>query len=285
VSGEPSSSLGTLFVVSTPIGNLSDLSERARSVIAGADLLACEDTRRSGRLCELAGIATPRLVALHGHNEADRSAAIVDRLLDGATVALVSDAGTPLVSDPGARLVAAVIVAGIPVVAVPGPSALLAALVVSGFDTSVWRFEGFLPRKGAERMRRLEAIAAADCPSICYEAPPRLAATLAELAQHCGAERPVSISRELTKLHEETWRGTLGDAATRASTAPPRGEHVVVVDSTPPRERAGSPEVELALSRLIAAGLERRDAVTAVTALLDVAKRDVYEASLRVVRG
>ncbi|MCU1492652.1 MAG: hypothetical protein JWO62_416 [Acidimicrobiaceae bacterium] len=284
MSSEPSGSPGTLFVVSTPIGNLGDLSARARQVLGEVDVLACEDTRRTGRLLELVGVAPPRLVALHGHNEAARSAGLVDRLLGGSSVALVSDAGTPLVSDPGERLVAAAIAASVPVVAVPGPSALLAALVVSGIDTGRWRFEGFLPRKGAERRARLAAIAAADHPSICYESPHRIEATLADLAIHCGGERRVVVARELTKLHEQTWRGTLAEGIDVARAGEPRGEHVIVVDAAPQAERPGSSDLELAIGRLVAAGLERRDAVTAAVVLLGASRRDAYEASLQVAR-
>lgn len=282
---EPSGSPGTLFVVATPIGNLGDLSERARAILAGVDLLACEDTRRTGRLLELAGIAAPRLVALHGHNEAERSAGIVERLLAGTTVALVSDAGTPLVSDPGERLVAAAVAASVPVVAVPGPSALLAALVVSGLGTGRWRFEGFLPRKGADRRARLADIAASPHPSICYESPHRLAATLGELATVCGADRRVVVARELTKMHEETWRGTLGEAVASAAALEPRGEHVVVVDAAPTADRPAPGALEDAVARLVVAGLDRRDAVTAAVVLLGAGRRDAYEAALKAPRS
>jgi 16S rRNA (cytidine1402-2'-O)-methyltransferase len=283
VSREPSGSPGTLFVVSTPIGNLGDLSARAREVLGSAPVLACEDTRRTGRLFELVGIKAPRLVALHGHNEAERSSHLVDRLLAGEDVALVSDAGTPLLSDPGERLVAAAVAASVPVVAVPGPSALLAALVVSGLDTARFRFEGFLPRKGAERATRLAEIAAAPHPSICYESPHRVDQTLADLAEACGTKRRVVVARELTKLHEETWRGTLAEALDAvAAGGERRGEHVLVVEGAAPRARPDSVALEDAIARLVEAGLERRDAVSAAVVLLGASRRDAYEASLRV---
>ena len=281
---EPSGSPGTLYVVSTPIGNLGDLSARARAVLEGVDAIACEDTRHTGRLLVLTGISAPRLVSLHAHNERERSAALVDELLAGASVALVSDAGTPLVSDPGERLVAAAAAAGIEVVAVPGPSALLAAIVVSGFASGRWRFEGFLARKGPERRSAIADIASAAHPSVLYESPLRLAATLLDLAAACGEERRVAVARELTKLHEQTWRGTLGDAAELARSRTPRGEHVVVVDAAP-AARSAAPDLAAALAALVAAGLARRDAVTAAVVLLQVPHRDVYAASLELPRG
>lgn len=276
---------GTLTVVSTPIGNLGDLSSRAREVLSGADLVACEDTRHTGRLAELAGIRAHRLVSLHAHNEHDRTPAILNELLEGASVALVSDAGTPLVSDPGERLVAAAVAAGIPVVAVPGPSAALAALVVSAIPASRWRFEGFLPRKGPERRARLAEIAAAPHPSVLYESPARVAATLADLAGACGDGRRVAVARELTKLHEQTWRGTLGEAVARHGLEPARGEHVLVVDGAPVTARPGAYEAATAVGRLLDAGLDRRDAVTAAVVLLGVSRRDAYEAAMRAPRA
>lgn len=276
---------GTLYVVSTPIGNLGDLTERAREVLSTVDVLACEDTRRTGRLLDLVGIEAPRLVALHLHNEAERTEALVDRLRDGATVALVSDAGTPLVSDPGAHLVARAVQAEIPVVAVPGASALLAALVVSGLGTDRWRFEGFLPRKGLERRARLDDIARAPHPSVVFESPHRVRTTLADLAEICGAERSVVVARELTKLYEQVLRSTLADAAERvAAGGEPRGEHVLVVDGARPEraEQLGPPDASL--RRLVDAGLSRRDAVTAVVLLLGVPRQQAYRASLQLDR-
>jgi 16S rRNA (cytidine1402-2'-O)-methyltransferase len=276
---------GTLYVVSTPIGNLADLSERARDVLRAADILACEDTRRTGRLLELVGVEAPRLVALHLHNETARADGLVDRLRDGATVALVSDAGTPLVSDPGAHLVARAVQKGIPVVAVPGASAILAALVVSGFDTHRWRFEGFLPRKGGERRSRLADIAGASHPSVVFESPHRLQATLEDLAEACGAERNVVVARELTKLHEQVLRSTLAEAAVRAATGgDARGEHVLVVDGAPPARGAQAEPPVDALRRLVGAGLSKRDAVTAVVLLLGVSRQQAYSASLELDR-
>jgi 16S rRNA (cytidine1402-2'-O)-methyltransferase len=276
---------GALYVVATPIGNIGDISERARRVLAGADLVACEDTRRTGRLLDLLGIAAPRLVAVHAHNEAERIAGILDRVLRGEVVALVSDVGTPLVSDPGERLVAAVAAAGLRVVAVPGASAVLTALVASGISASRWRFEGFLPRKGAERRSRLTEIATAPHPSVLYESPHRVAATLDDLVSTCGPQRRVAVARELTKLHEQVWRGPLVGAVEMVAATEPRGEHVVVVDGAPAAEPVAASELHAALARLVAAGMDRRAAVTAAVVLLGASKRDAYEISLEVARS
>lgn len=273
---------GRLVLVATPIGNLSDLSPRAVEALAAADVIACEDTRHSGRLLAHAGVRDKRLMSLHEHNEARRSAELVALVEGGASVAVVTDAGTPLVSDPGGRLVAAAIAAGLEVSAVPGPSAALAALVVSGLDTSRWRFEGFLPRKGPERRERLAEVASSPVPTVCFEAPHRLAATLADLAEACGATRRVVVARELTKLHEEVWRGELAAAAAAATTAPPRGEHVVVVDGAPastgPGDDAAASLAEL-VGRLLEAGLSRRDAAAAAEIALGVSHRAAYAAA------
>jgi 16S rRNA (cytidine1402-2'-O)-methyltransferase len=275
---------GRLVLVATPIGNLGDLSPRALETLASADVVACEDTRRSGRLLAHAGVAARRLVSLHGHNEAVRAQELVALLEQGATVALVSDAGTPVVSDPGSRLVTAALAVGAEVSAVPGPSAVLTALVVSGLDVARFRFEGFLPRKGPARRERLAEIAASPSPSVVFESPQRLASTLADLERVCGAERRVVIARELTKLHEEVWRGRLGDASGRA--APARGEHVLVVDKAPTSERrderSGSALDDL-VERLLEAGLSRRDATIAAEVALGVPHRLAYAAANRAV--
>ena len=221
---------GRLVVVATPIGNLGDLSPRAASVLASAGYIYCEDTRRTLKLLSHLGVSGPRLVAHHRFNEAATTPVALDRLRAGATVALVSDAGTPLVSDPGGRLVRAALEEGFEVEAVPGPSALLAALVVSGLATERWCFEGFLPAKGRRRAERLAAIAAEpERTVVVFEAPHRVGRLLGELLAACGPERPVAVCRELTKLHEQVWRGPLGDVTARAQAGKPRGEHVIVL--------------------------------------------------------
>lgn len=278
---------GVLSVVATPIGNLGDLSDRARRVLADADVICCEDTRHTGQLLAKIGITARRLVSLHAHNERERIGLVLGALGEGSSVALVSDAGTPLVSDPGARLVEACALAEVPIVAVPGPSALLAALVVSGLRTDRFCFEGFLPRKGEERRARLSAIAGAADAVVCYEAPGRVVATLAELEKVCGADRRVVIARELTKLHEEVWRGVLGEAATAPAAQVARGEYVLIVEGTGADASAKRPTLDLreAAGRLGAAGLSRRDVATAMEVLLGASHREAYQAALATRTG
>jgi 16S rRNA (cytidine1402-2'-O)-methyltransferase len=293
VTGGAASAPGTLYVVSTPIGNLGDLSARAREVLGKADILACEDTRRTGRLLELAGISQgarasgSRLVALHAHNEAERAPSLVASLLSGKDVALVADAGTPVVADPGARLVAQAAAAGVRVVPVPGPSAALALLAACGLPASRWRFDGFLPRRGARRAAILAEIAAGDLPSVVYESPHRLAGTLADLLAACGPERRIVLGRELTKLHEEIWRGTLAQAVARAAGdgGSARGEHVLVVDAAPGEDKGRERDLVEPIERLLAAGLGRRDAAVAASVLLGAPRHDAYEAALRSGRS
>ncbi len=223
---------GTLFLVSTPIGNLGDITARAAEVLRTADAVLCEDTRHSRRLLDHLGSRAPTL-SVHEHNEARRSEGLVARLVAGETFALVSDAGTPLLSDPGARLVAAAIAGGVAVVPLPGASALLAALVASGLDAERFTFFGFLARRGRERTADLAAIAASPYTTIVYEAPGRVPDTLADLAEACGADRPAAVARELTKQYEEIRRGTLGELAAYHGTTAPRGEVVLVVAGRP----------------------------------------------------
>ncbi|MEO6120934.1 MAG: 16S rRNA (cytidine(1402)-2'-O)-methyltransferase [Acidimicrobiales bacterium] len=273
---------GRLVIVATPIGNLGDLSPRAVQELAGADVIACEDTRRTRALLTAAGVSAHRLVAVHDANEADRAGQMVEILAAGSTVALVSDAGTPAVSDPGHRVVVAAVAAGHVITVVPGPSAGLAALVASGLPTDRFVFEGFLPRKGADRTRRLSAIAAEPRTIVIYEAPHRVVRTAADLLVACGAERPVALARELTKVHEEFWRGTLGELVTRVAEVAPRGEHVLVVGGAPASPPPTDADIEGALAARLAAGDDRRTAVAAVTAVLGAPRRRVYELALHV---
>ncbi len=276
---------GELVLVATPIGNLGDLSPRAAAVLSAADIVCCEDTRHTGIMLKRLGITTRRLLSLHAHNESVRLPQLLEEVRAGSTVAVVSDAGTPAISDPGERLVAAAATAGLRVTVVPGPSAAVAAVVLSGMGIARWRFEGFLPRRGAERRRRLADIAASPCPSVCYESPQRLAATLAELAEVCGPGRRVAVCRELTKLHEEVVRTTLAEAATAATASEPRGEHVLVVgalaDGDEPRTATPTgAELAEAVGALVAAGASRRDAVREVAERLGLARRLVYGAAV-----
>lgn len=270
-------STGRLVLVGTPIGNLADLSPRAVEVLASADLVVCEDTRRTGRLLQAAGVSAKRLLAAHDHNEAAQIGTVLDRLRAGETVAIVSDAGMPGISDPGERMVRAAADAGIEVVVVPGPSAAIAALVVSGLPTGRFLFEGFLPRSGSGRTERLAVLAQEKSTIVLYEAPHRLERTLADLCVALGAERRIAIGRELTKLHEEVWRGTLGDAVARAAEVEPRGEHVIVVDGAADAPPATDDDLAAAVQRLLADGLSTRDAVAEVASAFEVPKRRVYD--------
>ncbi len=226
---------GRLVIVSTPIGNLDDMSPRAAAALAEADLVACEDTRRTCMLLKHLDI-TARMISYHEHNEARRAAEITARLSEGATVAVVSDAGTPGLSDPAYRVVRAAVEAGCEVVAIPGPSALLAALVVSGLPTDRFIFEGFLPPKGAKRLRRLEALRDEPRTIVLYESPYRIIA-LVEAVADIFVDREISVSRELTKLHEETVRGPAPEVLARLREKPPRGEYTIVIHGAPREER------------------------------------------------
>jgi 16S rRNA (cytidine1402-2'-O)-methyltransferase len=280
---------GQLVVVSTPIGNLGDLSPRAAATLSGADIVCCEDTRHTGTMLKRLGIPRQRLLSLHAHNEAERLPQVLDELADGRVVALVSDAGTPAISDPGERLVAAVVEAGFRVSVVPGPSAVLAAIVMSGMGLGRWRFEGFVPRKGGERRGRLADIASAPCPSVVYESPPRLLGTLRDLAEACGPDRRVAVCREMTKIHEEVRRSTLADAAAHFAETAARGELVVVVDGAGEAARsapqARQEELSAAVEGLVGSGQSRRDAVRQVAAELGVRKSVVYDAALGGLRS
>jgi 16S rRNA (cytidine1402-2'-O)-methyltransferase len=273
---------GVLYVVATPIGNLEDLSARAIRVLGEVDVVCCEDTRHTGQLLAAKQITAKRLVSLHEHNEASRVDLVRDLVASGHSVAIVSDAGTPLLSDPGGRVVAALAEAGVPIVAVPGASALLAALVVSGFAVDRFFFEGFLPRKGSARSDRLDAIASSLVPVVCYESPHRVAQTLRDLEGACGGKRRVSVSRELTKLHEETWRGTLAESGDAPAVQVARGEYVVIVDGLGPDEGGSDEPLAPLFEQLYAAGLARRDAVAAVEILRGIGHRQAYDAALAV---
>lgn len=289
---------GSLVLVATPIGNLGDLSRRAVEVLGDADIVCCEDTRRTHALLSAAGVpAAGRLLSLHAHNESARIPHLIEALSAGKTVAVVSDAGTPAISDPGARLVRAAIDAGIVVTSVPGASSVLAALVVSGLPTDRFCVEGFLPRKGSARRARLEAIVAEERTSLLLEAPGRLAATLDALAS-LAPSRPVAVCRELTKLHEEVWRGPAADAAREFAARAVRGEVVLVVggrgsdgDTATGAQGDGADaaasdgDVALALRAHLEGGETTRDAAAAVAAALGVSRRRVYETALALRRG
>jgi 16S rRNA (cytidine1402-2'-O)-methyltransferase len=269
-------------LVGTPIGNMGDLSPRAADALRAADLVACEDTRRAGRLFQLAGIERRPLVVLNDHTEQREIAGILDRLGRGQRVAVITDAGMPGISDPGERLVAAAVDAHHRVEVVPGPSAAVTALVVSGLPAGRFVFEGFLARKGAARNERLAAVAAEPRTVVLYESPHRAARTLADLRTACGDDRRVVVARELTKLHEELWRGTLAEAASWAGEEAPRGELVIVLDGAPPAGPAGDDDLEAAVRARLDAGESVRDAASAVAAQLGVPKRRAYALAVSV---
>lgn len=267
---------GRLVLVGTPLGNLSDLSPRAVEALSGADVVCCEDTRRTGRLLQHFGVRAPELRVVNDHTEERAVADVLARLNRGQRVAVVSDAGMPGLSDPGERLVAAAVDAGFDVEVVPGPSAAVTALVLSGLATGRFVFEGFLPRKGSTRTARLGAVASEERTVVLYEAPHRVARTLADLLASCGPGRRVVLARELTKLHEETWRGTLAEAVARVEDVVPRGEYVVVLDGAPPPAEVTDDVIVDALAAARATGASTRDAVAEVVADLGVAKRRAY---------
>jgi 16S rRNA (cytidine1402-2'-O)-methyltransferase len=270
---------GILTVVGTPIGNLDDLSPRAARALADADVIACEDTRVTRKLLTRAP-SRARLVAYHAHNERKQTPEFVRQVKAGKRVALVTDAGMPGLSDPGQRLVAACVEAGLPVEVVPGPSAILAGLVASGFPTARFVFEGFLPRTGAARRRRLEALAGEERTIVLFEAPHRLAELL-EAAIPILGERRAALARELTKVHEEVVRGTLAEIFALVREHGVRGEVTLVVEGA---ARAGEApdEAELLdrLRALMAEGVPKKEAVARVAAGAGVPKRIVYQAAV-----
>lgn len=256
---------GRLVLVGTPIGNLGDLSHRAAELLAAADVVACEDTRRTGRLLAHLGVRAPSLLRLDEHTEAGRADELVGRVLGGATVAVVSDAGMPGLSDPGGLVVDAAIDAGAVIEVVPGPFAAAVALVGSGLvGDGRFTFEGFLPRSGGERDRRVHTLADHDRAVVLYEAPHRLARTIGDLLEAVGGDRRVALCRELTKLHEEHWRGTLAEAVDHVAAVAPRGEYVIVLDAAPPAPPPSDDDLLEELGALLAGGISRRDAAERV---------------------
>ncbi len=275
---------GRLVLVSTPIGNLGDLSPRAVEALKACSLICCEDTRHSGKLLSHAGISGIRLAVADEHRELARLDDVLGLLSSGLDVAVITDAGTPGISDPGMRLVAAVVEAGHQVTAVPGPAALVMALVLSGFDTTRFVFEGFIPRSGRERTDRLTEIAAERRTVVLYEAPHRMERTIADLTAACGDERRIAMARELTKLHEEVWRGSLLGAGQRLAEVPPRGEYVLVLQGAPAGEAATDEQIVTALRTALETGADRRSAIATVMAATGAAKRRVYDLALTIPR-
>jgi len=274
---------GALFLVATPIGNLGDLSERARDTLRDAGLLLAEDTRHTVQLLNACGIVRPpgSIESLHEHNERSRVQRVLERLQSGVRVALVSDAGTPLVSDPGAALVRAAIEAGIEVVAVPGPCAAIAALSVAGLPAERFAFEGFLPAKPSARLKVLQGLAAEPRTLVFYEAPHRLRESLHDLAQALGADRPAAVAREITKRFESVYRDSLAELAARAARDPDmaRGEIVLVVQGAAGEAAAEHADVD-GLLRVLLAELPVAQAAKLAARITGRARRDLYERAL-----
>ena len=271
---------GTLYLVATPIGNLGDISQRAREILEKAEAVACEDTRRTGKLLELLGLRARRLLVANEHTEVLVGPTVVELLGQGQDVALVSDAGTPAISDPGERLVKYVLAQGYKVSVVPGPTAAVAALVLSGLPSNRWVMEGFLPRKGKEREARLASVAVEARTTVLFESARRLKATLDDLVNFCGGDRPAAVMRELTKLYEESARGTLAELAARFS-GDVKGEIAIVVGGAPQIEIDDEVVLE-ALQMELESGVTRRAAIDHISATLGVARNRVYALALEV---
>ncbi len=274
--------LGELILVATPIGNLGDVSPRVVAALQDCDAIACEDTRHSRKLLSALNISGKRLLAVHEHNEVAAADGLIALMQQGQKIALVTDAGTPAISDPGQRIVSAVASAGFSITCIPGASAVIVALAISGLPTERFVFEGFLPRHGRERTERLAELASEPRTMVIYEAPQRIVKTLDDLASAFGADRPVSVSRELTKKFETTWRGTLSAAVVELGASEVRGEFVVVVGGRQASNVDGQePAVDVAgirerIEALKAQGIRTRDAVDAVADETGVKRRHVY---------
>ena len=267
---------GRLFLVGTPIGNLGDMTERAKETLAGVDVVAAEDTRRTGRLLSRFGIKRP-LVSLFEGNEARRTAELLTGLREGKDVALVTDAGMPLISDPGHRLVRACVDEGIDVRVVPGPSAVTAALAVSGLPSDRFVFEGFLPRKAGDRRERLRSLADEQRTIVVFESPVRLETLLRDVLEEVG-DRRVAVARELTKLHEEVVRGRASEVLAPIAGAEPKGEVVVVIEGRARGDDVALAELVVEARRLVDDGMRKREAASSVAKRHDASANAIYEA-------
>ena len=271
-----------LYLVPTPIGNLGDISLRCRETLENADFIAAEDTRVTLKLLNHLGIKK-NLVSYYEHNKAAQGSRIVERILAGETCALVSDAGSPAISDPGEDLVRQCAAAGIPVCAIPGPCAAITALSISGQATGRFCFEGFLSTAKKSRREHLDSLRKEQRTMIFYEAPHKLLTTLTDLREVFGGDRPISLCRELTKLHEEVVRTTLAEAVTRYTETPPKGEFVLIVAGAPAEQQEAPSETDAAarVSQLMAEGVSRKDAVKQAAKELGLPKNVVYDIALK----
>ena len=273
---------GMLYLVPTPIGNLGDISQRCRQTLEEADFIAAEDTRVTLKLLNYLGIKKS-LVSYYEHNKAFKGSVILERILAGETCALVSDAGSPAISDPGEELVKQCAEAGVTVCAIPGPCAVITALSISGQSTGRFCFEGFLSTAKKSRREHLEDLKDEQRTMIFYEAPHKLLSTLTDMAESFGGERPISLCRELTKLHEEVVRTTLAEAIRRYTETPPKGEFVLVVaGAEPPEKEEATPQDAAArVAQLMEQGLSRKDAIKQTAKELGLPKNVVYDAALQ----
>lgn len=266
-----------LWLVATPIGNLDDLSPRAATVLRAADIVCCEDTRHSGSLLKRIGAEPRRLLVTNEHTEFDAVDTVLAALAAGDIVAVVTDAGSPGISDPGERLVRGARDAGYPVHATPGPAAFVVAATISGLPTSRLAFDGFLPRAGSDRRERLTEVSHERRTTVLYEAPHRLVRTLGDLASACGADRRIALARELTKMHEETWIGTLAEAVEKYTAEEPRGEYVIVIEPSPILDvEVTDDDIRREIASRVSIGLSTRDAVDEVTVALGLPRKRVY---------
>ncbi len=274
---------GTLYIVGTPIGNLEDITYRAVRTLQNVDLIAAEDTRHTGKLLHHFQVKAPQ-ISYHDHNRHSRHSEILEHLTAGKAIALVTDAGMPGISDPGYELVVACIEANIPVVPIPGVSAVTTAISASGLPSNRFIFEGFLPVKGQERQSRLDALASEARTIIIYESPHRLQQTLKDLTKVLGGERKIVLARELTKLYEEFWRGSLEEAAIGLKTKEPQGEYTLVIAGTPAAlPYLSAEEIESELTAIMQSGVSRSQASRQLAKSTAHSRQELYQIALAIV--
>jgi 16S rRNA (cytidine1402-2'-O)-methyltransferase len=273
---------GILYIVATPIGNLEDMSFRAVRILQSVDYIAAEDTRHTGKLLNHFQIKVPQ-ISYHEHNQKQRIPELLDKLKAGKNIAVVTDAGMPGISDPGYEIVKAAIDVGFRVVPIPGANAAITALSAAGLLTERFVFEGFLPSKGKERQQRLDVLETEARTIILYESPHRLEKTLADLANCLGTDRPIALGRELTKLHEEFWRGTIGEALSHYASVPPQGEFTLVIaGKSEAIEEISDTTLKTELENLLKQGMSRSEATKVMAEQTDVSRRKIYQLALLI---
>ncbi len=273
---------GILYIVATPIGNLEDMSFRAVRILQSVDYIAAEDTRHTGKLLNHFQIKVPQ-ISYHEHNQKQRIPELLDKLKAGKNIAVVTDAGMPGISDPGYEIVKAAIDVGFRVVPIPGANAAITALSAAGLLTERFVFEGFLPSKGKERQQRLDVLETEARTIILYESPHRLEKTLADLANCLGSDRPIALGRELTKLHEEFWRGTIGEALSYYQSVPPQGEFTLVIaGKSEATEEISDTTLKTELENLLKQGISRSEATKIMAERTSVSRRKIYQLALLI---